>query len=331
MSENIGEARNQSVGCLSDFCNRLKAKGRILEEEGWYIWGCSPIYDRDGKVHIFFSRWPVETGFKGWRTDSEIAHAVADQPEGPYTVMGTVLEGRGGDYWDSMTIHNPTIHFVNDNYYLFYIGNSDGTADTQRIGLATAESLYGPWRRISDNEPLLDVSEDRGCWDSYITTNPALLVHEDSRFWLYYKAWDRYNDGLRKMGIAIADNIEGPYIKHDKNPIIDFSDRGAQVEDAYVYREKDEYHMIMRDMGVFGDRSGLHLCSEDGLNWSEPLIGYKSCDAYFDDKDQRFERPQVLVKGQKAAYLFLALAGGQYGTSTGAVLEVDNEGDSNDR
>ncbi|XPF95112.1 hypothetical protein ACM9HF_03620 [Colwellia sp. RE-S-Sl-9] len=29
-----------------------------------------------------------------------------------------------------------------------------------------------------------------------------------------------------------------------------FANIGKQVEDAYVYRYQDKYHMIMRDMGV---------------------------------------------------------------------------------
>lgn len=44
---------------LSPFAERLKPVGRRLEMEGWYIWCNSPIYGPDGKVHVFFSRWPA--------------------------------------------------------------------------------------------------------------------------------------------------------------------------------------------------------------------------------------------------------------------------------
>src|SRR5690606_8644132 len=64
---------------------------RILENPDWYIWDSSPIVGEDGKIHVFFSRWPDEFG--NWLSHSEIAHAVADRPEGPYTVIGTVLKG----------------------------------------------------------------------------------------------------------------------------------------------------------------------------------------------------------------------------------------------
>lgn len=307
---------------ISDFCNRLSPVGRILELEGWHVWCCSPIYGEDGKVHVFFSRWPYETKHEGWLTHCEIAHAVADEPKGPYKVTGSVLKGRGGNYWDAATIHNPTIHKKDGKYYLFYLGNSDGTPDTQRIGLAVAESLYGPWKRVGDG-PILDVSENKMAWDSYITTNPAFLEYSGGRCLLYYKAWDRYNDNLRKMGVAVSDNIEGPYTKYEGNPIIDYSEAGSQVEDAYIFMENGKFHMIMRDFGVFSNRSGLYCVSDDGFHWSQPMVGYHSSDEYFGGQIQRFERPQILMNDGKPEYLFLALAGGRAGTSSGAVLKIN--------
>ncbi|MCC2685658.1 MAG: glycosyl hydrolase family 43 [Paenibacillaceae bacterium] len=306
----------------SRICNRLVPVGRILEEPGYHVWCCSPIDGEDGKVHVYFSRWPLETTHGGWLTHSEIAHAVADRPEGPYRVTGTVLQGRGGNHWDAITIHNPTVQKVGNRYAMFYIGNSDGTVDTQRIGLALSDSLDGPWERVGDG-PILDVSPNRFDWDSYITVNPALLQHPNGQFWLYYKAWDRYNDNLRKMGLAVADRIEGPYLRHPSNPLVDFSPIGSQVEDAYVYIEDGRFHMIMRDMGVFSPRTGLYLHSEDGLVWSEPQLGYDRSDVYFGGTTERMERPQLLIRGGKAAYLFVALMGGSSGTSSGAVFRVE--------
>ncbi|WP_281888703.1 glycoside hydrolase family protein [Paenibacillus sp. YYML68] len=308
----------------SSFCNRLQSVGRILELEGWHVWCCSPIETPDGKIHVFFSRWPLATEHDGWLTHSEIAHAVAEHPEGPYEVTGTVLKGRGGRHWDAATIHNPTVHQVGGRYAMLYIGNRDGTAATQRIGLAMADTIEGPWERVGD-EPILDVSPVRTDWDSYLTTNPALLLHPNGQFWLYYKAWDTYNDHMRKMGLAIADHIEGPYTRVAYNPIVDFSSCGSQVEDAYVFIEDGQYHMVMRDMGVISDRTGLYLRSEDGIHWSSPMLGYHASNRYFAGPIERFERPQVLVRDGKPAYLFLALMGGRYGTSSGAILKIVEE------
>lgn len=313
----------------SELYEQLKPVGRILECEGWNVWGCSPIMGEDGKVHVFFSRWPGEHG--QWLSHSEIAHAVADKPEGPYKVIGTVLKGRGAGYWDSHTIHNPTVQKVGDKYYMFYLGNNLDIAEkenishaaTQRVGLAVADDLNGEWKRISDKEPILDISSNKKDWDSYLTTNPALLQHPNGEFWLYYKAWDRNNDNFRKMGLAISKNIEGPYKKIDQNPVVSFSKIKAQVEDAYVYMEKGKFYMVMRDMGVIHPHVGLLLESEDGINWSEPMLGYGNSEQYFGGDIERFERPQVLMMDGKPAYLFLALMGGSANTSSGAVLKIE--------
>lgn len=314
---------------ISSFCQSLSPVGRVLELEGWYVWGTSPIWGDDGKVHLFFSRW--KGTHENWLTESEIAHAVADQPEGPYTVIGTVLKGRGSDHWDAHTVHNPTIHKVGEKYVLFYIGNNldistrnnEHHASTQRIGMAVADNLYGPWKRISDKEPILTISKDKSAWDSYLVTNPAFLQHENGEFWLYYKAWDRHNDNLRKMGLAIAKQLEGPYLPIPENPIVSFSKIGKQVEDAYVFKYKSTYYMVMRDMGVINPYMGLLLESKDGIHWSEPMLGYRNSSYYFGGKVQRFERPQVLLKDGKPTHLFLALMGGKYHTSSAAVLRID--------
>lgn len=313
---------------LASFRHSLQPLSRILEEDEWYVWCNSPIYGDDGCIHLLFSRW--RDSFDNWIRGSEIAHAVANKPEGPYTITGTVLRGRGPGYWDADTVHNPTIHKVDNRYYLFYIGNNLAEAEqnnahhasTQRIGLAVADAPEGPWTRISDVAPLLDISPDTSAWDSYLTTNPALLQHPNGQFWLYYKAWDRHNDNLRKMGVAFADQIEGPYVRCEDNPIVDFSKKSAEVEDAYVWHEKGRFHMLMRDMGVIHPHVGLYLSSLDGLHWSEPQLGYDKSPVYFGGNVERFERPQILMKDGKAEYLFCALTGGKYSTSTGAVLKI---------
>jgi len=325
------EAEIDSSPCLvSDFCESLVPLNRILELEGWHVWGTSPILDESGKVHVFFSRW--RGGFDDWLIQSEIAHAVADKPEGPYKVIGTVLKGRGGDFWDANTIHNPTIHKVGAQYVLFYIGNNLSIstrnnahhASTQRIGMAVSDNLYGPWKRISDQKPILEVSTDSTHWDSYLTTNPAFLQHKNGQYWLYYKSWDKNNDGLRKMGLAIAEKLEGPYIPIRENPIVSFSSIKKQVEDAYVFYYKNKYYMLMRDMGVIHPHVGIMMESDDGINWSTPKLGYRNSAFYFGGGVERFERPQILVQNGKPTHLFLALKGGKYDTSSAVVLKIDS-------
>jgi hypothetical protein len=325
---------------ISDFCRKLVPIGRMLETEGYYVWGTSPVKAPDDKIHVFYSRWNAERKMGGWLNASEIAHAVADSPESPFEYIETILAPRGEGYWDGTTCHNPHIKEVDGKYCLFYIGNSNKKMDTKRIGLAVADSLLGPWKR--PDKPLLDVSHDEEAWDNFCTSNPSFLKHPDGRYWLYYKSWnsreyyhctDPKIRGNRKYGLAIAENLMGPYIKYKGNPVIDFSGRGnnTQFEDACVWYEDRKFKIISRDMGVFGHTYGLYMESDDGINWSEPLIAYLDTDHYFRQppapsylsKYGRFERPQLLLENGRPTYLFLATQGGKFMTSSAFVFKIN--------
>ena len=80
---------------FSEFSKRLRPIGRVLEIPDTYVWCNAPIEDDRGRTHLFFSHWEKRRGMGGWINASVISHAVADRPEGPYPVVGPVLEPRG--------------------------------------------------------------------------------------------------------------------------------------------------------------------------------------------------------------------------------------------
>lgn len=320
------------------FCRSLKPVGRILELEGWYVWCNSPIFAPDGMVHLFFSRWPEKFGMGGWISRCEIAHAVAQRPEGPYEVQGTVLAPRPGSF-DATTCHNPHIQFIDGRYCLFYMGNSNGKTNTKRIGLAVSDSLWGPWER--SDTPLLEAGQP-GEWDDHCTTNPAFIKTPDEKYLLYYKSWNsaEYENapagsairGNRKYGLAIADQVTGPYHKYEGNPVIDFSSRGKneQLEDAFLWFQSGKFNLLARDMGFYDHAAGLLLESKNGLQWSNPKIAWLGAEHYLEQPPApshlkrygRFERPQLLMKNGKPAWLFTTTQGGKYQTASGFVFKV---------
>lgn len=324
----------------SEFCKALKPCGRILETEGYYVWCVAPIYGPDGRIHVFYSRWPAQYGMGGWIHKSEIAHAIADHPEGPYHYVETVLAPRPG-FWDATTCHNPHIQYLDGKYYLFYMGNSNGKTNTKRIGLATANSLNGPWTRT--DKPILETAPE-GAWDDHCTTNPAFIRFANGECRLYYKSWNNKEyetavngiKGNRKYGLATAQRPEGPYTRYPGNPIIDFSGYGnnRQVEDAFIWFEAGKYRMLMRDMGFFNQEVGLFFESEDGLNWSTPQIGWHAASHYVNEPPApkhlkrygRFERPQLLIKNGRPVYMFNAMQGGKYNSASGFVFKIEERG-----
>jgi len=325
---------------ISVFAKRLNPLVRILELPGYYVWGTSPIVAPDGKIHVFFSRWDAKNGMGGWINSSEIAHAVADKPEGPYYGIETIMAPRGEGFFDGTTCHNPHIQLVDGKYFLFYMGNSNGKTNTKRIGLATSDSLNGPW--IRPEKCLLEVGEI-GAWDDHCTSNPSFLKHPNGQYWLYYKSWNtnEYEHpvnpairGNRKYGLAIADNPEGPYVKYFGNPIIDYSSLGnnRQLEDGNVFIEDSRFYMLARDMGRFDHEVGIILESDDGIHWLEPKISYFGYSHYLQQppapsnlkKYGRFERPQILMRNGKPTQLFVASQGGKFMTSSAFVFDVNN-------
>ncbi len=316
---------------------RLRPIGRVLETEGYYVWCSSPIDGPDGKVHLFYSRWDARKKMGGWIKGSEIAHAIADSPEEPFVYQETILSPREG-YWDATTCHNPLIRFVDGKYVLFYMGNSNGKTNTKRIGLAVADSLYGPWQR--PDKPLLEAGPE-GAWDDHCTTNPAFIKKSNGAYWLYYKSWNtkEYETatgqirGNRKYGLAIAQHLQGPYEKYNGNPVIDFSGKGEnrQFEDAFIWEERRKLKIIARDMGLYDHESGLLMHSHDGLHWSEPQIAYRALRSYMDmppapahlKKYGRLERPMLLLRKGKPTYLFGAAQGGKFDTSSTFIFRID--------
>jgi len=343
---------------ISDFCQRLQPVGRILEDPDYNVWGCSPIYGPDGRVHVFYSRWENVYHHEGWVTACEVGHAVSREPGqagGPYDILEPALIGSGGDAWDADSIHNPTVHQIGDRYAIFYMGATTRpagitrddlvgmtreevdpyfhkTVATKRVGLAVADSLDGPWRRVTDG-PVIPVGP-ADAWDDFVTSNPAYVRTPEGKHRLYYKGWNstdavRFN-GNRKYGFAESDHLEGPYVKHPGNPVIDFShiEEKMQCEDAYIWHEDGAYHAVLRDMGFYNHEYGLYLASPDGVTWSQPQVAYRDAPSYFDepqnglDREGRFERPQILMKNGRPDHLFCAYRGGQYETSSGVVFRI---------
>lgn len=295
-----------------------------FSDPGWHIWCGAPIRGDDGKYHLLYSRWPVGVGFApGWALHSEIAYAVADQPCGPYKFMHVALPARGVNpasgkkFWDGDVTHNPNLlRHPNGKYYLFYMGEyGDGKdypmhRNHQRIGVATADSPAGPWRRF--DHPIVDVSADPTAFDSLCVTNPAAAVRPDGGILLIYKAVQiiagKPMGGNVRYGAALAATPEGPYVKTPGRIFEPESTTTPQhwmfAEDPFVWFSRmagNCYYAIARDVvGEFtGAKGGLALFqSDDGLKWraaAHPkVLGAKFTWADGTLSNTQVERPALL-------------------------------------
>lgn len=307
----------------TDFADQWEFIGTAVEEPGYTIWGTSPIVGEDGKVHLFVARWPCELKVDpGWRTHSEIAHYVGDSPEGPFRFVKVVGQGKGTGHWNAAGFHNPSIKKIDDTYVLLYIAN-DGTpmhGPNQRIGMMISESINGPWREIpNDKEPLLSppANSTEWCYNSGCgVNNPTLLKHTDGRYFLYFKSMSGPRpEGKIKMGLAIADKLEGPYIIQSKP--ITTNDR--IIEDGYAFMYNGKFALLTTDNhGMIEPGGGILWTSVDGMYYTAYEKGFHRINHYTPiDMDQvavhygpqnreyaKFERPQVLLKNNRPAYLY---------------------------
>ena len=184
----------------------------------------------------------------------------------------------------------------------------------QRIGLATANSVTGPWTRR--DSPILEPRP--GAWDALMTNNPAPHVLPDGGgVLLVYKSTHHEGDLLR-LGVAGARNPEGPYERLRKDPIFHFGDARDALEDPYVWWEGSRFQMIMKDIsgGIGGEPgAGIHATSRDGKHWtiSEPPHAYALGILFADGSRPSFarvERPQLIVEDGVPTVLFVAVADG---------------------
>lgn len=220
---------------------------------------------------------------------------------------------------------NPTIHRIGDQFVLLYIANAGGKrpqrVSTQRIGMQVADRIEGPWRKVNDDGLLLSPPEVKNIWCHDTTVgvnNPALLAHPDGRFFLCFKAKNKGD--VRRMGLAIADRVEGPYVIQPEP----MTSNSSEIEDGYAFTEGENIQLITTHNKA---GAGYLWNSKDGLTFGKPVVGFETMNRYL-SKDQmqkskklrsnKFERPQVLMQDGKPTHLFVA-SGANFNGGDGSV------------
>ena len=125
--------------------------------------------------------------------------------------------------WEGASVFTPNILVAEGRYWLFYTGTSRPYKrpfnPDSKIGIAVSDSPDGPWERLTTN-PALTNSDNPDDFDSHLIDDACLIVR-DGKYWLYYKGRQLgKSPGQTQMGLAIAEKPEGPYVKHEANPVI---------------------------------------------------------------------------------------------------------------
>lgn len=299
----------------------------IFKTDGYFNWGSSIIKEREGKYHLFYSRWKKQYGFHGWLTHSEIAHATSRSPSGPWKYKETVLRGSGQGNWDAITAHNPKIKYFEGKYYLYYIGTNMGGKDytdgelvetaktgyahpnwkilrpNQRTGVAVSNSLNGPWTRM--DKPLVEPSGPIVT----LTVNPAIDRGKDGKYYLIIKG-DKPNEKrfIRNQAVGISEHPDGPFEIQEK-PVIDYMD----TEDMSIWYDENRD----RFYGVFHAHNYIGLVtSVNGTDWEKANeFVLKNKEILLEDGTvigpDRMERPFVYHENGQPQVLSVAVKKGE--------------------
>ncbi len=210
--------------------------------------------------YVWYTKGTISPGYDGtvWYATSKDGYKWEEK--------GMALaKGKQGT-WEGASVFTPNILVANNKYYLFYTGTSNPYNKKpfnpdSKIGLAIADSPNGPWKRIKDN-PVITNSSNKDDFDSHLIDDACLIVRE-GKYWLYYKGRQLgKTPAFTKMGVAIADKPEGPYIKYKGNPVI----RGNH--EVVIFPQGKGVGALI---GTTGPKDLIKsiLFSEDGINFNK--------------------------------------------------------------
>lgn len=300
----------------------------IYTENGYATWD-GHLFKEDGKYFLIYSRWKTQGG--DWMKTSEICVAESNKLDGPYTHKKVLLKGRGPGYWDELTAHNPKLEKYCNKYYLYYISSRSGETrghirDSQRIGVAMADSLMGPYERL--NKPIVEPKHPV----NNITVNPGVTQGPDGRYVMMLKGdkaakLPTERMGQRVQGIAIADSPAGPFTIQPKLAIQDIDTEDASVWYDAKYTAFFAIYHAHSYVGV--------ITSVDGINWqpaAHPVVLKREV-PLSDGSIMRLachERPYVFYEnGKPAALCISARLGADYNTGACIIIPLKDNGKKN--
>ncbi len=228
-------------------------KGDFAYEEGVIRRDPTAVIIVDGVYHCWYTKGTGKTvGFgstnkaeKVFPWDlTEVWHGTSKDGI-TWKEEGVAIErGEEGRY-DDRACFTPEVLAHDGKYYLVYqtVQYPYLNRQYEDIAIAYSDSPFGPWTK--SDAPIVQASRDgewdgeednrfyvksKGSFDSHKVHDPCLMFFKN-KFYLYYKGetmGEEMNFGGReiKHGVAIAENILGPYVKSELNPI---SNSGHEV------------------------------------------------------------------------------------------------------
>jgi len=232
------------------------------DKDTWdeHVIECCNVFKDENTYYLYYHGIPKNKDI--WsRLTYRIGVATSSHPVGPwkkYEKNPIIDLGPEGSWEDRHVACAAVLKEKADKYYMWYSGTKEGQGSRWDVGLATASSPLGPWKKYEGN-PIL---EDFG----YI----GGVVKVEGKYYMY----NEYPIGASSpdqgpICLGTAEKPEGPWTKYEGNPVIPAGDWGAWDDGGY-----SEAGVVHRD-GVFHIFYG-------GTKWEKlETIGYAySFDGY---------------------------------------------------
>ncbi len=219
----------------------------------------SPVIKVGNRYYIYYSKNTTKNGF-----NATIWYAFSD--DGKHWTEGGMAVGKGeGDAFDAGGVFTPTTLLADGYIYLFYTATradfqftSTEANGLTAIGLAKSKSPTGPFEKICD-EPLLRTGNGES-FDSHRIDDTCIVVH-NGKYYMFYKGRQLHlSPKETKMGLAIAEKPEGPYIKYENNPVIN---SGHEV---CVYPNNGGFMALITNIGEYANS---YMYSKNGIDFKK--------------------------------------------------------------
>lgn len=255
-----------------------------VSNKQWSYWDGKILRSKDGKYHLFASKWPEAKGHNGWGSSIAI-HAVSDSVLGPYVDKGPLFEDHGSKG------HNVTALQLPDGRYAVLL------SETRPGEVYIADTPEGPW--VYQGPVVVDPNgfkADRPSnWSIVARPEGGFLII--TRHGLIMLSTDSIMGPYKVQGTSIYPNIPG------------LNNRTA--EDPVIWYSGGQYHVVVN---WWDDRKAYHLTSKDGIHdWKLRGLAYdprRDFVRYTDGTVNRwtkYERPNVVIENGRVTHFTFAV------------------------
>ncbi|BCM90057.1 hypothetical protein IAD21_01908 [Abditibacteriota bacterium] len=255
----------------------------------WCYWDGQIIKSKDGKYHLFSSRWDQAKGHNGWWS-SQAVHAVSDKVTGPYIDKGLCWpDDQGGKG------HNVTALVLPDGSYAIVV------SETRPGDVFVSKSLDGPWNYLGKIQVAPNEFSGLGRM-----SNVSIMVRPDGDFEIVPRSGAVM---ISKTGILGPYTVQGPSIYKDLPGLPQHSLNN--LEDPVVFYAGGLYQIVVNN---WSDRKAYHLTSKDGIHdWKYRGLAYDPTTDFVRYANgpvnhwDKMERPGVLIEDGHVTAITLAV------------------------